>query len=122
LSTVGAKVKFWNMPAIALVEPVSFANACDIVILARELKLVVVPIPMKPLSFTPPIYRVGVELPKLAIARAGESGFNSTDSFAQGDDEATPRLEVKRFVDDAVVAKKLVVVAEVPVAFTKVKF
>lgn len=28
----------------------------------------------------------------------------------------------KRLVDDAVVAKKLVVVAEVPVAFTKVKF
>jgi len=28
----------------------------------------------------------------------------------------------RRFVDDAVVAKKFVVVAEVPVAFTKVKF
>ena len=31
-------------------------------------------------------------------------------------------VEAKRFVDEAVVAKKLVVVAEVPVAFTKVKF
>ena len=34
----------------------------------------------------------------------------------------TVRAEVKRFVLDAVVEKKFVVVAEVPVAFTKVKF
>ena len=38
--------------------------------------------------------------------------------------EVPPILIVlaKRFVEEAVVAKKLVVVAEVPVAFTKVKF
>ena len=34
----------------------------------------------------------------------------------------TVRSEEKRFVEDAVVEKKLVVVAEVPVAFEKVKF
>lgn len=32
------------------------------------------------------------------------------------------KFVVKRFVEDAVVAKKFVVVAEVPVAFMKVKF
>ena len=32
------------------------------------------------------------------------------------------RLDENRFVDEAVVAKRFVVVAEVPVAFTKVKF
>ncbi len=76
--------------------PVPVIRACavppDVFDIDSWLLIVVVPIPTLPAPFT-------------------------TRAFGP-----TLRSEEKRFVEDAVVEKKLVVVAEVPVAFTKVKF
>ena len=70
---------------------------------------------------------MGVLLPELAMTNPGTWVSSSTETLPHGVVEpilSVPNCEAvaKRFVLEAVVEKKLVVVAEVPVAFTKVKF